>query len=141
MVETRRTVLKFSASFVAAAVAPAGVFAKADYQPLLDDFAGGSETLTSGLLLDIPEKIEDGAFVMVSVSVTGGRAQRITILAPANPMPVVATFSLSTIVIPTLTTRVRLAGNQTVVAAARLDDGRVVYDARTVSVAVGGCGG
>ena len=144
MTRTRRNLLQLSAGAVVSVLArPAlAVEPDGDHARWLADFADGREIRNGGLVLDMPASVEDGAFVMVSVVATAGTAASLTILAPKNPVPVVATFTLSPMSANgRVTTRIRLAESQTVLAAARLTDGSVVHAAQAVSVAIGGCGG
>ena len=108
---------------------------------------GGTEEPSGGrLALSLPEVAENGHSVPVSLSVESPMTERdhvaaVMILAPGNPNVEVATFRFT----PssgraTVTTRMRLATTQEVVAVAKLSDGRVLRTSIPVRVVVGGCG-
>lgn len=98
------------------------------------------------ITIHMPQIAEDGHTVPLTVSVespmtAGDYVQVIHVLAEGNPNPEVASFYFS----PRsgkaeVSTRMRLAKTQDVVALAVLSDGSV-YQARTdVKVTIGGCG-
>ena len=62
--------------------------------------------------------------------------------AAGNPLPGVATFHFSPMSgSASATTRIRLAKTQDVIAIAKMSDGSVFMDKKTVKVTIGGCGG
>ena len=68
------------------------------------------------------------------------RVESIMLLGEENPNPIVATFHFSALSGAALvSTRVRLAASQKVIAVARMADGSVWRDERDVDVAIGGC--
>lgn len=136
MTLTRRSALALGA---AAALAPAlPVHAAAD--AAIADFTGGALPAEGGITLDIPEIAENGASVPVTVTAPGATA--IALFAAGNPNPGVATFAFGPLAArATVTTRIRLAGSQEVVAVARLGDGPFVRTGANVMVTVGGCVG
>lgn len=103
-------------------------------------FTGGVEPGREGIVLDIPHLAENGNAVPVTVDAPG--AESIMVLALGNPNPQVATFHFG----PragscAVSTRIRLAESQGVVAVAKMADGSFVQAARSVNVTIGGCGG
>ena len=108
---------------------------------------GGTREPAAGrLTLSLPKVAENGHSVPVSLSVESPMTERdhvvaAMILAPDNPNVEVATFRFT----PKsgraqVTTRMRLATTQEVVAVARLADGGVLRTSTPVRVVVGGCG-
>ena len=64
------------------------------------------------------------------------------VFATGNPLPEVVTFNFGPLSgSQHATTRVRLAGEQEVVAIARKPDGSFVSARQNVRVTIGGCGG
>lgn len=103
---------------------------------------GDAKPIEGKVRLDLPEVAENGNTVPYSVTVEGGDAKAIHILAEKNPNPNVASFYFS----PRsgkaqVSSRMRLGSTQNVVAIAQMKDGSVYMGKRTVKVTIGGCGG
>jgi sulfur-oxidizing protein SoxY len=98
-----------------------------------------------GIALRVPTVAENGGQVPLTVSVespmtAADHVTAIHVFATRNPTPGIASFHLS----PALgraevQTRIRLAGDQRVVALAWLSDGRVLRAAAEARVVTGGC--
>ena len=94
----------------------------------------------------MPEIAEDGSVVPLTVRVDSpmteaNHVRTITIVAEANPEPTVVVFHLT----PAsgraeVSTRIRLAQTESVVATAEMSDGSLFVGRVMVKVAVGGCG-
>jgi sulfur-oxidizing protein SoxY len=108
-------------------------------------FAGGQSPQSGKVRLLIAERVENGSAVPVTIEVDStmvgdDRVESVMLLGERNPNPVVATFHFSALSgSATVSTRVRLAASQKVLAVARLADGSVWRDEREVDVAIGGC--
>lgn len=108
-------------------------------------FTGGQTPQSGKVRLLIAERVENGSAVPVTIEVDSAmdgedRVESVILLGEANPNPVVATFHFSALSgSATVSTRVRLAASQKVVAVARMVDGSVWRDEREVDVAIGGC--
>jgi sulfur-oxidizing protein SoxY len=108
-------------------------------------FSGGKEVRTGRVTLGIDPLVENGNAVPVSVSVQSpmtpaDHVQRIAIFAPLNPLPEVAVFHLS----PAsgraqVSTRMRMADTQTIVALAVMNDGSVWRHSVDVVVTLAAC--
>lgn len=116
-------------------------------QKLMGELAGGKIPLPGKVKINMPQIAENGNSVPVTVSVEspmtdGDYVKAIHIVAEANPDPGVASFQLSPLSGKAeVSTRIRLARTQQIVALAQMSDGSV-YTARTeVKVTIGGCGG
>jgi sulfur-oxidizing protein SoxY len=116
-------------------------------QKLLADLTGGKAPQSGKVKITMPQIAENGNAVPVTVSVespmTGADyVKAIHIVAEANPDPGVASFQLSPMSGKAeVSTRIRLAKTQQIVALAEMSDGSI-YSAKTeVKVTIGGCGG
>ncbi len=108
----------------------------------------GTSTYKSGkITLKMPDIAENGATVPLTVSVdspmtASNYVKSIHVAADNNPNPEVASFHLT----PAsgkaeVSTRMRLAKTQNVIAVAVMSDGSVHRISRKVKVTIGGCGG
>jgi sulfur-oxidizing protein SoxY len=99
------------------------------------------------IALEIPEIAENGNTVPFTMSVESPMTETdyvkaMHIFAPANPQVDIATFSFT----PAsgkaaVSSRMRLAKTQEIVAIAELSDKKFLLAKRTVKVTIGGCGG
>lgn len=135
---TRRDALALGLGATAASLLP--LRASAVAEDAIAAFTGGMETVMGGVSLTAPEIAENGNTVPVSVDAPG--AVSIAIFATGNPTPGVATFNFGPLAgSQAVSTRVRLAGTQEVVAIAKMADGSFAQASSTVKVTIGGCGG
>lgn len=101
--------------------------------------AGQSAEMSTAITLKLPEVAENGAIVPITVGVDLPNVETISLLAEHNPVPWIATFTLTPAVLPELTTRIKMAETEYVIAVVKA--GGKLYTARKkVEVAVGGCG-
>lgn len=150
----RRRALAVGAAGVAGALGGLGLSLRARAATLADApglasalarFTAGANVREGRVQLDLPELVENGNAVPVTVSVPGPHPPGQHVLALAlfagrNPLPDVAVFSLSGAPGPArVSTRIRLATSQTVVAAARLADGSVWTRRVDVLVTLAAC--
>jgi sulfur-oxidizing protein SoxY len=91
------------------------------------------------ITLEAPALADNGAFVPITVSSALPGTREIVLLVDGNPQPVAMRFTVPAGTEPFVATRIRMAGNGTVYAAVRTDDG-LYAAARTIEVSVGGCG-
>lgn len=104
-------------------------FAKNDSAELIEKFTGGKKPADGKIKLDLPEIAENGNTVPMTVSVSHPMApedhvKSIHVFNEKNPQPNIANFYLG----PhsgraQVSTRIRLADSQKIVAIARLSDG------------------
>jgi len=121
----------FLLACTALAAAPLLARAQADpqRQTLLREITGGPLPSAGRVLVDTPPLADNGHSVPLRVVVdspmtASERVQRITILAERNPRPIVASYSLGPMCARAeLSTRIRLADIQEVIAVAGLSDG------------------
>jgi sulfur-oxidizing protein SoxY len=108
-------------------------------------FTAGATVREGRVQLDLPELVENGNAVPVTVSVpgphpTGQHVLALALFAGRNPLPEVAVFTLAGTPGPArVSTRIRLATSQPVVAAARLADGSVWTRRVDVLVTLAAC--
>jgi len=101
---------------------------------------GGAPVVEGGITLTAPEIAENGNTVPVAVAAPGAKV--ISILAPSNPGPEVATFKFGPLSgTSEASTRMRLAKTQKVIAVAEMADGTFHVTGAMVKVTIGGCGG
>ena len=113
--------------------------------PVLKDLAKGAPVRESRVTLDIPHLAENGHLVPLTVSVdspmtTADYVQTLYLLSEKNPRPIIAKISMT----PgngraALSTRIRLAGAQYVVAVAQMSDGSFWAAATDVIVTETAC--
>lgn len=130
-----------------------GQVAHADVAPQSEQFKAALEKLLAGAIpsqggieMDIPATVENGDYVPLALGVespmtASDHVKAIHLLSTANPRADVATFRFSRLSGKArVTSRMRLAKTQEVVAIAELGNGTVLMGTRTVDVKVGGCG-
>lgn len=103
----------------------------------------GDAPLQDGLIhLDLPVMVENGNSVAMTVSVTDppSPVEAIHVFAEGNPLPRVAVFRFGPRSgAPRVTTRIRLATSQTVIAIARMRDGSCWRDSVDLLVTLAAC--
>ena len=142
---TRRLVLLTAAGFGLAPLArPAGA-TPAAMEEAIRALVGEATVEHGKVMLELPPIVENGNVVPLTVSVDSpmSEANHVTaihIFNEKNPQPYVATFNLG----PRagragVSTRIRLADSQRVVAIARLNDGSFWSDSADVIVTLAAC--
>jgi sulfur-oxidizing protein SoxY len=94
--------------------------------------------VSAAIVLDVPDLVENGAFVPVSVSTTLANVQQIALLVEHNPNPLAALFTIPAGTAPQLATRIKMAQSSTVFALVQAD-GQWRQARKAVTVIVGGC--
>jgi sulfur-oxidizing protein SoxY len=111
----------------------------------VDAFTGGMPVERGRVRLIIADRVENGSAVPLAVEVDStmegdDRVESVIVLAEENPNPIVATFHFTALSgTATVSTRIRLAASQKVIAVAKMADGSHWLDEREVDVAIGGC--
>ena len=122
--------------------------AAADTDPastLIRDLVGASPLREGGIRLTIPELADTGHSVPVTIDVDSPMTandfvKSIHLIAPRNPRPLAASVFLSALSgRASFATRMRLAGEQEVVAIAKLSDGSHCLARAKVVVTVSSC--
>ncbi len=118
----------------------------AEFETALQSVLKGATPGEVGITLDLPENVENGDYVPVALAVDSpmtpdSHVTAIHLLSTANPRAHVATFRFTPLSGKArVTSRMRLAKSQDVVAVAQLSDGTMLMATRTVAVKIGGCG-
>ena len=131
---TRRLVLLGGAGF---SLAPSAVASPAAMDEAIRNLVGEATIKRGTVTLELPPIVENGNVVPMSEA---NHVTAIHIFNEKNPQPYVATFNLG----PRagragVSTRIRLADSQRVVAIARLNDGSFWSDSADVIVTLAAC--
>ncbi len=106
---------------------------------------GDREPTSGGITLEIPRIAETGDSVPIAIRVDSpmtaqAHVERVHVFVEGNPEPVAATFHLGPRAgIAEISTHVRLARSQNVLAVAEMSDGSVRSDSVSVIVTLGAC--
>jgi sulfur-oxidizing protein SoxY len=108
---------------------------------------GDATATESGITLEIPEIAENGNTVPFALTVDSpmtaqSYVKTLHVFATGNPQVGVASYSFT----PasgkaSVSSRMRLARTQDIIAVAALSDGKFLLGKRNVKVTIGGCGG
>jgi sulfur-oxidizing protein SoxY len=118
----------------------------ARFKSALAALIGAATPREGGIEMDLPDAVENGDYVPLALAVASpmtpeSHVTAIHLLSTANPRATVATFRFTLLSGKArVTSRMRLAKTQEVVAVAELGDGTFLMSTRTVDVKVGGCG-
>ena len=142
---TRRQALAVGAGLASALVVRRAEATPAEMEEAIRAFVGEAEVRPGKVKLDVPLLVENGNSVPLTVAVDSPMTasefvKRIGIFNEKNPQPNVATFQLG----PragraSVSTRMRLATSQKVVAVAELSDGTFWSDTAEVVVTLAAC--
>lgn len=119
----------------------------ADAQAAITRLIGDRAPEEGRVVIELPEIAENGNTVPLAVAVEGEMTESsyvkaIHVIAEGNPRPDVASFHFTPRSgMAQVSTRMRLAKTQNVIAVAELSDGSVYKAVRQVKVTIGGCGG
>jgi sulfur-oxidizing protein SoxY len=139
---TRRLVLLGGAGF---SLAPHAVASPAAMDEAIHKLVGEATIKHGKVTLELPPLVENGNVVPLTVSVDSpmSEANHVTVIHifnEKNPQPYVATFNLGPRAGKAgVSTRIRLADSQRVVAIARLNDGSFWSDSADVIVTLAAC--
>ncbi len=147
MSSSRRRVLEITAKIgLALCVYPFAARAtRDDVTEALRSRIGVRNPTAGGITLQIPRIAETGNSVPITIRVDSpmtpeAHVERVHVFVEGNPEPVAATFHLGPRTgIAEISTRVRLARSQNVLAVAEMSDGSVRSDSVSVIVTLGAC--
>jgi sulfur-oxidizing protein SoxY len=134
------------ATLLSAAAPARAAERSAEFDAALKELLGRATPRDGGIELDLPANVENGDYVPVGLSIESpmtidDHVKAIHLLSTQNPRARVATFRFTALSGKArVTSRMRLAKTQKVVAIAELSDGSFLMSTRTVDVKVGGCG-
>ncbi len=119
--------------------------------PPIDDaiakILGGAKPTDSKLTLDVPEIAENGNTVPYTIVIENPMTERdyvktLHVMGAGNPQPGIASYAFTPLSgKAAVSSRMRLAKTQDIVAIAELSDGKFLMAKRTIKVTIGGCGG
>ena len=145
----RRQAFALGGGFVMLTLMPMAADAEvtSDAAKWIEKFTGGKEAVKGKISLDLPEIAENGNTVPLSLTIESpmtaeSHVKEVLILADGNPNAGVATLMFTPLSGKAeASIRIRLATTQNVVAIAKMSDGAVFTEQKTVKVTIGGCGG
>ena len=146
MMISRRKALWAGFSGIAAATLANPLFA-ATVEELTAGFTGGAAPGTDGITLTAPEIAENGNVVPLTATVESPMTDEdyvktLHIFSEGNPLPFVASYYFTPACGKAqISTRMRMATTQNVVAVAETSKGEVLMGKVEVKVTIGGCGG
>ncbi len=127
---------------VALAIWPKSAFEAATVPDVLSALYGKDETISKKGVTKVqvsPHLDDGGAQVTVSITTRIRDADSITILAPNNEKPLVATFKFNNKAVVSLQTRIKMEAIGDVIAIVKSGD-RIFYEATEVDFTGCGCG-
>jgi sulfur-oxidizing protein SoxY len=140
MTQTRRQFVGSGLAVAAAFFGLPHIASAATLEEAIAAFTAGTEAGADGITLIAPEIAENGNTVPIEASAPGAVA--LMLLAAGNPSPDVCTMEFGPAAgSQMMSTRIRLAGEQEVIAIARMADGSFKQARQNVRVTIGGCGG
>ncbi|MGJ5181094.1 thiosulfate oxidation carrier protein SoxY [Bradyrhizobium oligotrophicum] len=145
----RRQAFLLGGGFVALTVLPMAANAEPsnDAAELIKKFTGGKEATKGKITLDLPEIAENGNTVPLALTVESpmtadNYVKEVLFVADGNPNAGVATLMFTPMSGKAeASIRIRLAQTQNVIAVAKMSDGSMFTERKTVKVTIGGCGG
>ena len=146
-ISRRRFLQSCCVAFALPALKPKAAFAlPANLDPLIREVSGGEIPKTGRVKLTLPPLAESGNSVSLKVQIESPMTavdyvKSIHILSEKNPRPVIARFHLnSRSGKAEISTRIRLAGSQQIVAVAVMSDGSSWLGTADVVVIAAACG-
>jgi sulfur-oxidizing protein SoxY len=145
----RRQAFALGGGFVMLTLMPMAADAEVtnDAAKWIEKFTGGKQPVKGKISLDLPEIAENGNTVPLSLTVESpmtadSYVKEVMLLADGNPNAGVATLMFTPLSGKAeASVRIRLAATQNVIAIAKMSDGALFTEQKTVKVTIGGCGG
>ncbi len=138
---SRRNALSLAgAGIITISILPlSSAFAVSDeVQAFIDEFTNGSNVGEGGVSITAPELAENGGSVPIDLKAEG--AKSIMLIAEENPYQRVITFNFGELSGNSeVSTKIRMAKSQNLIAIAKMKDGSFVKTTVAVEVTVGGC--
>ncbi|MGH8063659.1 MAG: thiosulfate oxidation carrier protein SoxY [Candidatus Entotheonellia bacterium] len=144
---SRRTLLRhFGTAGLLLALWPSGALATLEaMEQAIRQRIGEREPQPGGMTLTLPKIAETGNSVRLTVTVDSSMTSedhvlRLHVFVPGNPEPLASTYHLGIRAGKAqISTQIRLARTQTVLALAEMSDGSVRSDAASIVVTLGAC--
>ena len=140
---SRRRLLIASSSMVGISLMPIAL--SADSRTFLSDVYGDTPIEASGVTLKTPSLAENGNSVSLDVAASSPMTpesyiEEIRIFAPKNPEPELVTYHFGPAAgKATISTRIRFADSQTIVAVAKRNDGRLFSASSETIITMAAC--
>lgn len=131
---------------VGAQPAPAAAAAPAEWEQELARILKGAKPIDAKFTLDVTNAVENGNIVPFTVTVESpmtadNHVRAIHLMATGNPQPMVGAYRLGPDNgVATVSSRMRLAQTQDVIAVVERSDGAFLLARRTVKVTIACCG-
>ena len=119
---------------------PKAAFEAKDLNAAINAIAGGTPSESGDITVKAPDIAENGAVVPVTISTGMAGVSSISMLAPNNPVPLLASFNLGEGAEAYVSTRVKMGKTGDVIAVVKAGD-KLVSNKKEVKVTIGGCGG
>lgn len=134
---TRKTFIRSGSAAVASLLSLPALATLSDEE--IETLISNAKFSEDAVTLDVPEIAENGYSVPISVDAPG--ATSISVFSDGNPLPNVVTFKFGPLSgSQAVSTRIRLAKTQELVAVATMEDGTLYIAKKAVRVTIGGCG-
>ena len=101
---------------------------------------GGAPTASTEIKIKAPDIAENGAVVPVTISTSMADVESISLVAPNNPFPLIASTVLGEGAQPYIATRIKMGKTGDVIALVKAG-GKLYSAKKQVKVTIGGCGG
>jgi len=150
----RRDVIGAAGGALAAAVFPATPSLTQDkpvepggWEAALRTITGGAPLVEGKITLDVPEIAENGNVVPFTIAVDSpmtdaDHVKAVHLFSTGNPQPLIGSFRFFVEAgRAAMSSRMRLAKSQDVVALAELSTGKFLVAKKLIKVTIGGCGG
>ena len=120
---------------------PKDAFEAKDYDGALTALMGGAGAEQSAEVdVKAPEIAENGAVVPITISTAMEGVESIAIMAPNNPIPLVANFVMGAGALGYASTRIKMGKTGDVIGVVKAG-GKLYKASKEVKVTIGGCGG
>ena len=101
-------------------------------------FQGTATADSADIIIEAPDKAQDGAAVRVSVEAKMPQVESITIIAEKNPVPLIASFHMGAKSVPYVQTIIKMGEDSNVIAVVKAG-GKLYTSRKMVEVVAGGC--
>lgn len=120
---------------------PQAAFEQKELDGALNALFGEAEiTASDKINLKAPDIAENGAVVPISASVDMENVESISFFVPENPNPLAASFDLTPMAIPDVSTRLKMGKTSNLIVVVKAD-GKLYSVEKEIKVTIGGCGG
>ncbi len=119
---------------------PKAAFESKKAEDAIKAIGGGAPTESADIKIKAPDIAENGAVVPVTISTDMADVESISLVAEANPLPLVSSTMLGEGALPYIASRIKMGKTGNVVAVVKAG-GKLYSAKKQVKVTIGGCGG